>query len=478
MFKKFFDSLNTRSFRMGSYSFILTAIVLAIVIAVNLMVNALPDRITHYDISSAKIFTFTSNTKAIVTRLNEDVTINWIVQAGQEDEILGTLLEKYEKLSDHVKVVKKNPDIYPAFASQYTSEDIHNNDLIVICGDRSRHVRVTDIYMQDTSESVSGGNVNVNFDGEGQITSAINYVTREKLPKIYYLLGHEELEFTNCVKAAITKANYDISGISLLGAQSVPEDADMILIFSPQVDITEPEKDLLEEYILNGGSVMLVSGIPVYGEAPNIYDLCWDFGFDKQPGVVIEPKNDRYVFGQPYSLLAEINEGDITNPLIEENRLVIVPISQGMIQREEMPDNYLITQMLNASDTSYSKLAGLNLENFDKEDGDIDGPFCLSALIEMKDTEGKLVILSTDFFCDDDFNGNSAGANMDFFINAFNYLIGDNDYITVRATTVKTETLTISQSEGNILKVAMLGVIPVAFLMSGLVELLRRRKQQ
>ena len=141
-----------------------------------------------------------------------------------------------------------------------------------------------------------------------------------------------------------------------------------------------------------------------------------------------------------------------------------------------MPDNYLITQMLNASDTSYSKLAGLNIEYFDKEEGDIDGPFCLSALIEMKDTEGKLVIMSSDFFCDDEFNANSAGANMDFFINSFNYLIGDNDYITVRATTVKTETLTISQSEGNILKVAMLGVIPVAFLMSGLIELLKRRK--
>ena len=477
--KKFFESFNTRTFRMGSYSFILTAIVLAIVIAVNLMANALPDRLTHYDISSAKIFTFTSNTKAIVTRLNEDVTLNWIVQAGQEDEILETLLEKYEKLSDHVKVVKKNPDIYPGFAAQYTNENIHNNDLIVICGDRSRHVRITDIYMQDTSESVAGGNVNLNFDGEGQITSAINYVTRDKLPKIYYLLGHEELEFTDCLKAAITKANYDIQGISLLGAQSIPEDADMILVNSPQVDLTEPEKDLLEEYILNGGSVMLVAGIPVYGgESNNVYDLCWDFGFDKQPGVVIEPLSEKYVFGQPYSLLAEINEGDITNPLIEENRQVIVPISQGMVQREEMPDNYLITQMLTADESSYSKLAGLNIEYFDREDGDIDGPFCLSALIEMKDTEGKLVILGSDFFCDDEFNANSAGANMDFFINSLNYLIGDNDYITVRATTVKTETLTISQSEGNILKVAMLGVIPVAFLMSGLVELLRRRKQQ
>ena len=65
---------------------------------------------------------------------------------------------------------------------------------------------------------------------------------------------------------------------------------------------------------------------------------------------------------------------------------------------------------------------------------------------------------------------------MDFMINAFNYLIGDNEYITVRPTTVKTEILQISAREGKILKIAMLGVIPVAFLLSGLVEFFRRRK--
>ena len=478
MKKKFFESFNTRSFRLGSYSFVLTAIVLAIVVAVNLLVNALPDRLTHYDISSAKIFTFTSYTKAVVTRLNEDVTINWIVQAGEEDEILGTLLDKYEKLNDHVKVVKKNPDIYPAFASQYTNENIHNNDLIVVCGDRSRHVRITDIYMSDTSETLEGGKENVNFDGEGQVTSAINYVTRDTYPIVYYTTGHEELEFTQSLLASMTKSNYELRPLSLIAVDSIPEDGDMVLINSPQVDFTDYERELIEEYIINGGSVMMFSGLPVNGSLDNIYELCWRFGFDKQPGVVIESERSRYAYGQPYSILPIMNAGDITDPLIEESRQVIMPISQGMVKREEMADNYLITEMLTTGeDSSYSKLAGYNLEVFDEEDGDIDGPFCLSALIDIKDSNGKLCIVSSDYICDDEFNANSAGANMDFIINAFNYLIGDYEYITIRATTVKTETLTISQTEGTVLKIAMLGVIPVAFLLSGLLELIKRRKK-
>ncbi len=474
--KKFFESFNTKTFRMGSYSFILTAVVLAIVVAVNLLANALPERLTHYDISPAKIFTFTSNTKAIVTRLEEDVTINWIVQAGKEDDILETLLEKYVKLSDHLKLVKKNPDIYPGFAAQYTNDTIYNNDLIVVCGDRSRHVKIGDIYMSDTSESVSGGQENVTFDGEGQITSAINYVTRDKLPKIYSLVGHEEMDFSDSLSASITKANIEVVPLSLISIDKVPDDADMVLVLSPMVDINELEKQILEEYVINGGKVMLVSGTPIKEDLDNIYDLCWDFGLEKQKGVVIETKSEKYVYGQPYSLLPEIHENDITQPLIDENRRVIMPIAQGMTVREEMPDNYLISELLTVDETTYSKLKGINIENYDREEGDIDGPFCMTALVEMKDTDGKIVILSSDFFCDNEFNANSAGANMDFMINAFNYLIGDNEYITVRPTTVKTEILQISAREGKILKIAMLGVIPVAFLLSGLVEFFRRRK--
>ena len=182
------------------------------------------------------------------------------------------------------------------------------------------------------------------------------------------------------------------------------------------VDINELEKQILEEYVINGGKVMLVSGTPIKEDLDNIYDLCWDFGLEKQKGVVIETKSEKYVYGQPYSLLPEIHENDITQPLIDENRRVIMPIAQGMTVREEMPDNYLISELLTVDETTYSKLKGINIENYDREEGDIDGPFCMTALVEMKDTDGKIVILSSDFFCDNEFNANSAGANMDFMI--------------------------------------------------------------
>lgn len=83
--------------------------ILAILVVVNILVSALPTSMTKYDISSAKLYSVTSNTKAVLSGLDEDVTIYWIVQAGMEDDILENLLGKYESLSDHITVEKKNP---------------------------------------------------------------------------------------------------------------------------------------------------------------------------------------------------------------------------------------------------------------------------------------------------------------------------------------------------------------------------------
>ena len=111
---------NRIAFRGGSYSLIITAVVLAILIVVNIFVSALPTALTKYDISSTKLYSITSNTKVVVNALDKDVTIYWVVQSGKEDNVIENLLGKYDNLSDHIEIVKKNPDVFPTFAEQYT----------------------------------------------------------------------------------------------------------------------------------------------------------------------------------------------------------------------------------------------------------------------------------------------------------------------------------------------------------------------
>ena len=171
---------NRIAFKGGSYSLAITAIVLAILVVVNILATALPASVTRYDISASKLYSITSNTKTVVNALEEDVTIYWIVQSGEEDDVIETLLDKYDSLSDHISVVKRNPDVYPTFAEQYTSEAVQNNSLVVECGERSRYIGYDDIYVQEAD--LYSYTYNTSFDGEGVITSAIDYVTTDDLP--------------------------------------------------------------------------------------------------------------------------------------------------------------------------------------------------------------------------------------------------------------------------------------------------------
>ena len=171
---------NQLAMKGGSYSLVMTAVVLAILIVANIFVSAMPTTLTKYDISSSKLYSITSNTKVVVNNLQQDVTIYWLVQADEEDEIIENLLGKYESLSSHIDVVKKNPDVFPTFTEQYTDEEVPNNSIIVESGDRYRYISNNDIYETEMDYYSYTYNV-TGFDGEGAITSAIDYVVTEHL---------------------------------------------------------------------------------------------------------------------------------------------------------------------------------------------------------------------------------------------------------------------------------------------------------
>ena len=233
--------------RGGAYSLAVSAVVLAILVVVNILVSALPEALTRYDISASRLYSITSNTKVVVNALEEDVTIYWVVQSGQEDEVIENLLDKYDSLSGHIRVVKKNPDVYPAFAEQYTDETVENNSLIVECGDKSRFIGYGDIYVQDVDLS-SYYSASYSFDGEGAVTSAIDYVVSEELPKVYLLEGHGEQALPASFQEQMEKENMETDALSLLTVDGIPEDADCVMIYAPQSDISQEERALLADY--------------------------------------------------------------------------------------------------------------------------------------------------------------------------------------------------------------------------------------
>ncbi len=201
------EALDTRTAKVGGYSFIMAVLVLAVLIAINVAVSALPSSVTQFDISAQKLYSVTSSTKAVAQTLDEEVTIYWITQEGEEDTYVEKLLDVYDDLSDNITVEKINPDIYPTFAATYTDETVANNALIVECGDKYRYIAYSDLYSYDLSDYYTTGTISYYFEAESEITTAIDYVVSEDLPVIYLLTGHGESDLNDTFADAIERHN-------------------------------------------------------------------------------------------------------------------------------------------------------------------------------------------------------------------------------------------------------------------------------
>lgn len=457
----------------GSYSLVISAVVLALLIVANLFVSALPTTLTKYDISSTKLYSITSNTKVVVNALQDDVTIYWIVQAGEEDDVIENLLGKYESLSDHISVVKLNPDVYPTFAEQYTDEDVPNNSLVVECGDRYRYISYNDIYLTETN--VYSYSYTTSFDGEGAITSAIDYVTTEDLPQLYVLEGHDEADLPSTFSDQLEKENYEINTLSLLTVDEIPEEADCILIYAPSTDLSEEEVTMLEDYVANGGKLMVSAGPTENGTLTNLYSLLETYGVTTADGIVVDEDREHYAFGMPYVLMPDLASSDITDSLMEENYYVLMPISQGLTVGSS--NGATVTALMTTSDSAFSKVAGYSLTTYEKEEGDVDGPFAVAVTIE--DTSGgQIVWFSSSNFLDDMYNAYSSGANVDLAMNSLSWLVGEREAIAIRSKSLNYNYLTISDSTSSVLKGLMIGVFPLAYLAIGIAVILTKRKVQ
>ena len=65
------ESKNRNALRGGAYALTITVVVLALLLLANVFAAALPASWTKFDISAAKLYSITSNTKVVVNALKD-----------------------------------------------------------------------------------------------------------------------------------------------------------------------------------------------------------------------------------------------------------------------------------------------------------------------------------------------------------------------------------------------------------------------
>ena len=200
------------------------------------------------------------------------------------------------------------------------------------------------------------------FDGEGQLTSAINYVISENMPVLYTLEGHDEAAMSETMKETIQKANIDIQSLNLLTEESVPEDTGCLFIFAPAKDLSEEEADKVLSYLENGGKAFIVSDY-TNEDMSNFNRILENYGVRPENGIVFEGSSNHFVSQNPYYLLPNIENNEITAELSAQSRYVLAAMAQGICQIENVRDSLQISSILRTSDSAYSKTDLENMES-------------------------------------------------------------------------------------------------------------------
>ena len=469
------ESFRTRAFRAGGYSVAAALIVLAIAVAANILAGALPSHLTQLDTTSNQLYSLSEQTETLVSALEDDVTIYWIVQSGQEDSRIDLLLDQYTALSDHLQVQKVDPDVSPAFVEEYELSYVYNNSFVVECADAFRYVSYADVYEYDYTTYESS------FAGEGALTSAIDYVTSEDLPKLYTLTGHGESSLPSGFDGAVEQQNIETEELSLLTLEEVPEDADAILIYNPQSDLSDDEMEKLSAYLESGGNLLLItSPLTERSALANLETLMEEsYGVSAVDGMVLEGDQNYTYWGYPYYLLPDVSSHDITSPLLSDGYYVLVPFAQGLTVADELPEGVSVSQLLTTSDSAYSK-HNLDSETYEKEEGDTDGPFALAVAITdevSEDTQGKVVWIASAYLTDDSTNELVSGGNQDFFLNSLSWMFGQTDSISIHAKSLSYDYLTIPSGTASLLTVLVVGILPLAWLGVGIYIWIRRKRR-
>ncbi len=473
--KKILPKWSSKTIRKGSYSLGTAAVIIAIAVVGNMIVAKLPAQYRNFDFSERKLSTIGSQTEELVKNLDEDVSVYLIAESGQEDRVLTEMLNRYQGLSSHIKVETVDPVLHPGFIEKYTEEELSNNALIVVGEKRNKVIHYADLYESSMNYQTYQYQT-TGFDGEGQVTSAISYVTTEELPIMYTITGHEESELSSDMTDAIEKENIEMKELNLLTEETVPEDADSVMLFNPQKDLSEEEAHKLIAYLESGGKAYIVTSY-LETELPNIQKVLNNYGIGTKQGVVLEADADHYLSGNPMYLIPEIGTSSALGDLSGGGSYALLPVAQAVDIKEDKRDTVKVESLLTTSDSAYIKTD--LTDTLEKEAGDETGAFDLGVAVSETtgEKETKLIYLTSANLFSPQIDDMVSGSNLKILTNGVSWMSGQIQSVSIPSKSTQLSYLTVTASSSRIWSVISIGLIPVICLLTGGKIWYKRRKR-
>lgn len=467
-------SFSGREARYGSLAFASIAVVLAILTGINYLANR---RNKRWDLTAAKQFTLSDQSRKILQSLDKPVTIR-VFDRTEGFERFRERLDEYRYVSDKISIEYIDVDRRPALANQYKVQTLGT----VVLEYDGRTERVTS-------------------DAEQQLTNGLIKLVQGTQQKAYFVQGHGEKRIDDSerggystITSALGSDNFATEAVVLAQATEVPKDATVVIVAGPTSDFLPPEIDMLRRYLARGGKVLFLLDPPEKPGAPeltNLVGLIKEWGIEPGLNVVVDASGVGQMIGTgpEVPIAAKYNNHPITERF---NTLTAYAMARSITANPAGANNRFAQTLVETGPNSFAETdiqrlmtSGEVAQDTDK--GDIAGPVALAAAVSAPATdvpanaetpdapkpESRVVV-----FGDSDFAANrwlGIPGNRDLFLNSVNWLAQQENMISIRAKDPEDRRITLTAGQDTFIRLLSLFVIPGLLLAAGVQAWWRRR---
>ncbi len=462
---------DSKQVRYGGYALLTSLGMVAVLVLVNLVVDQFQ---LEADLTQNRLFSLSDQTFQVLDNLDSDVTVYQIGTTGRENPLIDSVLERYAKRSSHIKLATLDPERNPGLATKYEEEgQVRPGGLVVDAGDRFRMISQFDIFNvnMQTRQATS-------LSLEQELTAALLYVTTGDLPKVYLLEGHGEQSMFQLgisglsVRDLLENDNYAVDTLDLVSRDTVPDDADVLLVVAPAQDLTAAESGRLESWMRDGGRVVFALQAARRSELPNLAELLAGFGVRVVNGIIVEEAG-RHTPDSQVFLVPEMTSHEIVAPMRSDRLFTVIPAAGPIEELETKRRTLTVESFLNTSAGSFLR-TDFDIQSVEQQEGEPNGPFAVGVAITDNDLDGyvksRVVVYSSAMFLSQPYQ-----ANYDMLLNSLSWARSREESISIRAKSLRTFPLRITRLAALIISGVAVLIIPLGVLGAGLAVWLRRR---
>ena len=457
--------------KRATKNFGIAAIVLVVVILINVFAGTLSTDITQIDISGKGIYKISDTSKEIINELEHDIELI-MVYNGEPDNRISKFVNTYAAQSNKISARIANPAKETEIMTKYSCV---NGQLVVFCEDTGKFSVIdmmgqSDALMTVTTDPYTGTTSPVSFDADGQITSAVRYVTGSAVSNAYVLTGHGEFDLSPTAINAIEKNNIALSDkrVNLLMDGGIPADCSTLICYAPTNDLANDEVEILRNYLKSGGNFTLILNSD---SMANFNSLVAEYGLEVRKGFAGDTSNFYSNYVNYYGYFCIAPEFSAESPItkdITSSAFIVYPF--GMKETTPARDTIVVDSFMTTTDTG---LIYADENNFEENVKVILGATAT------ENSDGKtscLTVMTTASLIEENIvSAYPNMANIDVFINAVTANL-EVDAISIPPVSMTATYNNIAQTAG-IIPILFMYVLPIGIIIYGVVYCIRRKRK-